>query len=99
MLIQLDRNITAAQRQGIVDKIKQLDYKPTEVKTQKGEYLVGIGKKSFDISDIGQMSGISDIHIVSDDYKLVSKKWKVKPTSIDLGDGVVIEKGGLADQD
>ena len=42
------------------------------------------------------MPGIKDIHIVSDDYKLVSRKWKVNPTVIDLGDGVMIEEGGLA---
>lgn len=41
------------------------------------------------------MDGIKDIHIVSDDYKLVSKKWKVNATTIDLGDGIVIEDGGF----
>jgi 3-deoxy-7-phosphoheptulonate synthase len=34
------------------------------------------------------MPGITDIHKVSDDYKLVSKKWKVESTTIDLGDDV-----------
>jgi len=41
------------------------------------------------------MEGIKDIHIVSDSFKLVSRKWKVNPTVIDLGDGVVIEEGGF----
>jgi len=96
MIIQLEKDITTNQKDDIVRKISDLKYKTTEVKTQKGDYLVGIGKKEFDIRDIGHMSGITDIHIVSDDYKLVSRKWKVKPTVIDLGDGVMIEEGGMA---
>ncbi len=96
MIIQLEKNINSNLKAQIIDKIAALKYKTTEVTTQKGEYLIGIGKKEFDIRGIGQMEGISDIHIVSDDYQLVSKKWKVKPTIIDLGDGVVIEEGGMA---
>lgn len=33
------------------------------------------------------------MHRVSDDYKLVSSKWKVKTSQIDLGDGVKIGQG------
>ncbi|HNP18554.1 MAG TPA: 3-deoxy-7-phosphoheptulonate synthase [Fulvivirga sp.] len=96
MIIQLEKNISTNQKAQIIDKVTALKYKTTAVKTQKGEYLIGIGKKEFDIRNVGQMDGISDIHIVSDDYQLVSKKWKVKPTVIDLGDGVMIEEGGMA---
>ena len=96
MIIQLEKNISAGHKDRIITKVNGLKYKTTEVVTQKGDYIVGIGKKEFDIRDIGNMPGISDIHIVSDDYKLVSRKWKVKPTVIDLGDGVVIEEGGMA---
>lgn len=96
MIIQLEKNIEQGVKDRITSKINGLKYKTTEVSTQKGSYIVGIGKKDFDIRDIGHMPGISDIHIVSDDYKLVSRKWKVKPTVIDLGDGVMIEEGGLA---
>lgn len=74
MIIQLENDITTTQKEDIIRKISDLKYKTTEVKTQKGDYLVGIGKKEFDIRDIGHMSGITDIHIVSDDYKLVSRK-------------------------
>jgi len=95
MIIQFEKDINPAQKEAIVNRVKGLKYKPTSVITQKGEYLIGTGKKDFDIREIGHMDGISDIHIVSDDYKLVSKKWKVKPTLIDLGDGVVIEEGGF----
>jgi len=96
MIIQLTNNIEAQARQAILDKVKTLDYKTTEVITQKGKYLVCIGKKEFDIRQLGNMPGIKDIHRVSDDYKLVSRKWKVGRTAIDLGDGVVIGDGSLS---
>lgn len=95
MIIQFEQDIKEDQKVAIINRVKGLKYKPTEVNTQKGDYLIGTGKKDFDIRTIGYMDGIKDIHIVSDDYKLVSKKWKVKPTEIDLGNGVVISEGGF----
>ncbi|MEO1254560.1 MAG: bifunctional 3-deoxy-7-phosphoheptulonate synthase/chorismate mutase, partial [Bacteroidota bacterium] len=50
----------------------------------------------FDVRKIGHMKGIKDIHVVSDDYKLVSAKWKVSQTAIDLGDDVKIGDGHFA---
>jgi len=96
MIIQLEKKIEPKLRKSIIDKVRELKYKTTEVSTQKGEYIIGIGKKEFDIRKIGHLDGISDIHIVSDDYKLVSNKWKVTPTTIDLGDGVVIGEGSFS---
>lgn len=96
MIIQLKPSISAQEKEAIVSKIKSLDYKTTPVSTQKGSYLVGIGKKEFDIRQLGQLNGIADIHRVSDDYKLVSRKWKVGHTHVDLGDGVVIGNGSLS---
>jgi 3-deoxy-7-phosphoheptulonate synthase len=96
MIIQLHPAITTSDKQSIITKIKSLEYKSNEVKTQQGSYLVGIGKKEFDIRQLGHMPGIVDIHRVSDDYKLVSRKWKVNRTQIDLGDGVVIGHGSLS---
>ena len=95
MIIQFEQEINEARKTAIINRVKGLKYKPTEVKTQNGDYLIGIGKKDFDIRTIGYMEGIKDIHIVSDDYKLVSRKWKVKPTEIDLGDGVIIKEGSF----
>jgi len=95
MIIQFEKEIETAQKEEIINKVKAFKYKPTEVITQKGDYLIGIGKAEFDIRSIGLMEGIKDIHLVSDDYKLVSRKWKVKPTEINLGDGVKIEEGGF----
>lgn len=96
MIIQLEKDITQKQKEEIIKKVNGLKYSTTEVKTQAGDYLIGIGKTDFDIREIGFMPGISDIHIVSDSYKLVSRKWKVDPTVIDLGDGVKIREGELA---
>ncbi|MFC2125884.1 3-deoxy-7-phosphoheptulonate synthase [Bacteroidota bacterium] len=96
MIIQLKKDIGTKDRQGIIQKLEKIKYKTTEVVTQKGNYLIGTGKRDFDIREIGFMNGIQDIHIVSDNYKLVSRKWKVNPTSIDLGDEVKIGAGHFA---
>ena len=96
MIIQLEPNITAEQKEGLKAQIASLKYKTNDVKTQMGEYIIGIGKEKFDVRNIGHLPGIKDIHIVSDDYKLVSRKWKVNRTAIDLGDGVLIGDGHFA---
>ncbi len=96
MIIQLQPTIQDHDKQRIVEKITSLGYKNMEVKTQQGFYLIGIGKKEFDIRQLGHMKGIADIHRVSDEYKLVSSKWKVEPTVINLGDGVTIGGGTLS---
>lgn len=90
MIIQFDSKATTDQKEDIRAQVAALRYKTTDVKTQMGEYLIGIGKDAFDIRKIGYLPGIKDIHIVSDDFKLVSRKWKVNRTTIDLGDGVLI---------
>jgi len=96
MIIQLKKSIEPGQKQAIIKKVNSFKYEANEVNTQEGTYLIGIGSKEFDIRQIGHMPGIQDIHIVSDNYKLVSRKWKVKPTVIDLGDEVTIGNGELA---
>jgi 3-deoxy-7-phosphoheptulonate synthase len=96
MIIQFDGRISIADKEAIDAKVKSLGYKTTEVKTQRANYLVAIGKKEFDIRALGFMKGIADIHRVSDDYKLVSRKWKVGRTPVDLGDGVVVGDGSLS---
>lgn len=96
MIIQLTQSISDEEKSNIIDVVNKLSYKSTEVNTQKGKYLVSIGKKEFDIRSVGYLPGIADIHRVSDDYKLVSRKWKVVPTTIDLGDGVAIGYGSLS---
>src|SRR5258707_15805834 len=96
MIIQLSASISPNQKESIVSLMTKLGYKSNEVKTQQGHYLVGIGKKEIDLRALGHLPGITDIHRVSDDYKLVSRKWKVERSRIDLGDGVVIGNGSLS---
>lgn len=95
MIIQIDKTASVEEKRNIEEVVKEFGYKTTRVKTQVGEYLIGIGKKDFDIRKVGSLPGIVDIHRVSDDYKLVSRKWKVNRTVIDLGDGVLIGNGNL----
>lgn len=93
MIIQLEKNINPDQLNQLTSKLSEIEYKTTEVKTQYNHYIIGVGKKEFDIRSIGTLPGIHDIHRVSDAYKLVSKKWKISDTIIDLGDGVKIGGG------
>lgn len=95
MIVQLEENISFTDKEAIVRRAASLKYKTTEVKTQKGVYLVGIGKSEFDIRLLGGMPGVHDIFRVSDSFKLVSRKWKVDPTEIDLGDGIKIREGSF----
>lgn len=96
MIIQLDKNITNDQSRIITEKMDGLGYKTTPVKSQKGDYLITIGKAKIDLRSIGNLEGITDIHRVSDDYKLVSIKWKVNSTTIDLGDNVKLGANDFA---
>ena len=96
MILQLEPHLAEDQRQAIAEKLSAIQYQTTPVKTQFGDYLIGIGKRDFDIRQLGFLPGIKDIHMVSDTYKLVSRKWKVAPTVIDLGDGVTVGGGSLA---
>ena len=93
MIIRLDPQISRDQREKIDASLGEIKYKTSEVKTQNGVYLICIGKQEFDLRSIGHLPGVRDIHRVSDPYKLVSKKWRVEDTLIDLGDGVQIGTG------
>ena len=95
MIIQLEKNISETQLSALKSKLDSIDYKINEVSTQNSDYIIGVGKKEFDIRSIGTMEGILDIHRVSDAFKLVSKKWKVNETQIDLGDDVKIGDGAF----
>ena len=96
MIIQLAENITATEQQEIIQKLEGLSIKSNLISTQFKDYLVGITKNDFDLRNVGNLNGIEDIHRVSDAYKLVSKKWKVNNTIIDLGNDVTIGGDDLA---
>ncbi len=93
MIIQLEPNIKADQLQRLEQQLDAIRYSTTRVTTQYADYIIGVGKSEFDIRSIGTLPGIRDIHRVSDAYKLVSKKWKVEDTVIDLGDGIQLGTG------
>lgn len=95
MIIQLENNLKSPVKEKIFSTVNGIGYKTTEVKTQKGSYLVCIGKNEFDIRLIGSLDGVKDVHRVSEAYKLVSRKWKVGRTEIDLGDDVKINGSNL----
>jgi len=95
MIIQLEKDITDSQLSNLKNKLESIDYKINAVSTQNSEYIIGVGKKEFDIRSIGTMEGIRDIHRVSDAYKLVSRKWKVNETQVNLGDNVKIGNGAF----
>lgn len=93
MIIQLAENIQEKELSELRESLQAINYKSTEVKTQFQHYIIGTGKKEFDLRSIGTMSGIKDIHRVSDAYKLVSRKWRVEDTVIDLGDDICLGTG------
>ncbi len=96
MLIQLKKNISAGHRTKLLQTIGASGYKATEVITQSAVYLLCHGKGEIDIRLFGNSPGVADIHRVTDDYKLVSGKWKTGRTVIDLGDGIRIGNGNFA---
>ena len=96
MIIQLTPQILADELATIKDKVQGLDYKVTEVKTQYNHYLIGIGKKEFDLRAVGGLQGVRDIHRVTDAYKLVSRMWKAGESSVQIDDGLEIGAGDFA---
>lgn len=92
MIIQLKENISASHKENIINKVQASGFHTKEVVTQLNSYMIGIGNEELDIRTIGNMEGVEDIHRVTDNYKLVSRKWKVNNTKIDLGDDVIIKR-------
>jgi 3-deoxy-7-phosphoheptulonate synthase len=96
MIVTLSPNVTPEQVQEVSIFLEKKGWSATPVQTQSARYLVGIGSKEIDLRQISYLPGVGDVHRVTDVYKLVSRAWKVKPTRIDLGDGVVIGDGSMS---
>jgi 3-deoxy-7-phosphoheptulonate synthase len=92
MIIQLHANCSAQEREELNQLLQDNKIKTVEIQTQYNHYLVCILTKEFDIRNIGNLPYVKDVHRVTDSYKLVSRQWKNIPTSIDLGDGVIIQE-------
>ncbi len=93
MIIQLEKNVGISSLNEIKTTLGKHKYSINPVKTQFEDYLICIGKSELDIREIGHLEGVKDVHRVSDNYKLVSNKWKTQNTVIDLGDKVRIGDG------
>jgi 3-deoxy-7-phosphoheptulonate synthase len=90
MIIQLSDNLTTGEEAPVFEKIKELGYAVTDVRTDVRRYLVCTGGKPIDIRSIGNMSQVRDVHFVSDANQLVSREWKVGSSVVALGEGITI---------
>lgn len=90
MIVQLSPNISSKQKNVLFNTLTQKGLSYKTVKTQVSEYLIITGNTEFDIRLIGNMKGVKDIHRVDDCYRLVSSKWKVKPTRIEVNNTTLI---------
>lgn len=96
MIIQLENNISSDERSQVFEILKDFSFKSREVKTQISDYLVAIGNRDFDIRLLGNLKAVKDVHKVDDNYKLVSSKWKTKPTQIKLDKDTYIGSNGFS---
>lgn len=95
MIIQLKQGIQPGTRKQLEQELEKLKIPFFPVSTQKGRYLVCTPNGDFDIRRIGQMKGIADVHRVSGNHKLVSQKWKVGRTTLEVDKGISIGPGAL----
>lgn len=96
MLIQLTPSSNTCNCDFIENKLQQFGYKTREVKTQTGHYIICTGAANVDIRLLGALPGVKDVHYVADEYRLVSRQWRVKDTEIDFGNGVAIGRNNLS---
>ena len=92
MIIQLKNKIDSNELEAITKTLKEEHIKSNFVETQHNKYLVCFTKTEFDIRKFGHLPGVQDVHSVSDDYKLVSKKWKLNNSTIQLCDTITYTK-------
>ncbi len=95
MLIQLRKNCLKEELESIMSELKDNGYKVNLVETLNGRYLVCNGKKVTDIRHFGNKPGVKDVHVVEDENKLVSRKWKVEDSEIPFRDGATISRDDL----
>ena len=96
MIIQLEKDISQQQKDLVLETLSNKSVKTKEVITQISDYLVAIGNQEFDIRLIGNIDGVKDIHKVDDNYKLVSTKWKIKSTQVELDKDTHIGSNGFS---
>lgn len=94
MLIQVHPQAEKGHYEALQNKLQQAGYKTHEVKTRDGHYIICTGKVEVDIRSLGCLPGVKDIHYVSDEYRLVSRQWRVKDSEFDFG-GTKIGRNNL----
>ncbi len=92
MIIQLKNTVTSSELEAIDSNLKETGIKSNFVETQKSKYLVCFSKTDFDIRHFGHLPGVLDVHTVSDDYKLVSKKWKLNSSTVEICENISYTK-------
>lgn len=95
MIIQLEQNISNDTLAGLDRELNKVGIQSHRVTTQLSDYLVCVNGSMIDLRTIGFLPGVKDIHRVNSPHQLVSRKWKVGRTAIDLGDGVAIGNNGV----
>ena len=92
MIIQLKPKVTSAELEVIHQNLKQTGIKSNFVETNKNKYLVCFSKTNFDLRKFGHLAGVKDVHAVTDDYKLVSKKWKLNNSTVEVCENISYTK-------
>ena len=93
MIIQIREDINTQELNELKNILSELNIDYYPVRTQHGHYQICTPKSEFDIRSIGQLDGIKDVHRVSGKHKMVSQKWKVGRTAINIGDDIMIGNG------
>ncbi len=90
MIIQLETTIQQKELEIIQQTLDELNITYYPVKTQLGNYRICTPQQEFDIRKIGHLSGIRDVHRVSGKHKMVSHRWKVDRSIIQVDEELVI---------
>ncbi|MCY4419410.1 MAG: 3-deoxy-7-phosphoheptulonate synthase [Cytophagales bacterium] len=92
MIIKLKKEITSQELESMSSYVKENVGTVKLVRTKEGQYMVCIPQEDFDIRNIGKWAGVEDVFRVNDKHKLVSHKWKISPSSIQVGENLSISQ-------
>jgi len=90
MIIQLRHNTSSEHLNELNALLKENKIKSHEVTTQMGNYLVCSTTTPPDMRIFKNSNAVKDIHRVSDNYKLVSRKWKLNPSQVKIDEDLII---------
>lgn len=97
MIVELLIGLSAVEVAKLKGEIQQLIGETgeiAEVRTQLGHYFVVTPTPEFDVRRLGALTGVSDVFVVAESYKLVSRRWKRETSSVRLQhNGVIVGEG------